>query len=85
MLTDSEKCELQDIAYIPKVAAAPILPNKSELRELIKIGYIQFIVPNLPLTFTTFTIAFAEQQKLDYCRTIMQYFTALDRNAKYPS
>lgn len=37
MLTDSEKCELQDIVYIPKVAAGPVLPNKSEFRELIKI------------------------------------------------
>lgn len=39
-LTDAEKCDLQDIAYIPKVAAGPVLPNKSEFRELIKIAYV---------------------------------------------
>ncbi|KAJ6650172.1 hypothetical protein Bhyg_05417, partial [Pseudolycoriella hygida] len=36
-LTDSEKCELQEILYIPKFPTGPAVPNKSPLRELIRI------------------------------------------------
>lgn len=37
MLTDSEKCDLQDIIYIPKQPVGPGVGLKSPFRELVKI------------------------------------------------
>lgn len=39
MLTDSEKCDLQDILYLPKQPVGLAVPNKSPFRELVKIRY----------------------------------------------
>lgn len=37
VLTDAEKCDLQDIIYIPKQPVGPGVTNKSPFRELVKI------------------------------------------------
>lgn len=38
MLTDSEACDLQEINFVPKIPTGSPLPNKSPLKEMIKIG-----------------------------------------------
>lgn len=38
MLTDRESCDLQEINFVPKIPTGSPLPNKSPLKEMIKIG-----------------------------------------------
>lgn len=40
MLTDQEKCDLQEVKYVQKVPGGPGVPNKSPFKELIKIRYV---------------------------------------------
>lgn len=40
MLTDSEKCDLQDIIYLPKQPVGLGVTNKSPFRELVKIRWV---------------------------------------------
>ncbi|XP_037041261.1 ionotropic receptor 75a-like [Bradysia coprophila] len=42
MLTDSEKCDLQDIVYLPKQPVGLAVTNKSPFRELVKISIHKF-------------------------------------------
>lgn len=37
LLTDDEICDLQEISYAPPIIIGPVVPQKSPLRELIKI------------------------------------------------
>lgn len=37
MLDDNEKCEMQEISYIEEIPISAGVPNKSPLREMIKI------------------------------------------------
>lgn len=38
LLTDREACDLQEINFVPKIPTGSALPNKSPLKEMVKIG-----------------------------------------------